>query len=85
MVAIAPDRAAPPEHAIHGLGHPHREPLTAAGEASRALRLDEEMHMIGLNTEMQEPEGAGGASAECAADGTEEMVPPQRRQPSGGA
>lgn len=56
MITIAPDLSAPTEAAIDRSRHPDREPLNPTPEPERSVGLDEEMYMIGLDAEMQNPE-----------------------------
>jgi hypothetical protein len=60
VVAIGPDCAASPEDAVHGLRQPDREPLAAPGEARPALGFDDQVDVIGLDAELQQPEGPSG-------------------------
>ncbi len=75
VVAIAPHCPAPPENPVHGLRHPHSEPLAPPGEARRALRLDEEMQVIRLDAEVQHPERPPGGRCQ----GERASCEPRRR------
>jgi hypothetical protein len=55
VIAIAPDRTAAPQHSVHGLRRADRETLKTAPELRRTVGLDEQVQMIGLNAELEEP------------------------------
>lgn len=56
MVAIRPHASAASERAIDGLGDADEETLEAARKARRSIRLDEQMHVVTLHAEMNDPE-----------------------------
>ena len=56
MIAIGPDRTVPSKHTIDGPCNANGQPLNAAPEARRSLRLDEQMHVIPLDAEMKDAE-----------------------------
>lgn len=55
VVPIGPDRTVPSKHTIDGPCNANGQPLNAAPEARRSLRLDEQMHVIHLDTDMERP------------------------------
>ena len=64
MVPIAPHASAATENAVHRPRHADREPLTSAHEPGLVLGLDDEMDVVGLHTEMQDPERSAGGGSE---------------------
>ncbi len=85
MVSVAPHRAAAAEEAVDGLRDPHGEALAAAGESGNAVRLDEEVDVIRLHTEIKDPEARAGGHGESAADGSEDSRAAERGDAGGDA
>jgi hypothetical protein len=85
MDAVAPHGPPAPEQVVHGLGHAHREPLAAARQPMSALGLDQEMDVIPLHGEVDDPEAGRRGGYEGAANGGEHRAVPQRRQSRGRA
>jgi hypothetical protein len=77
VVPVAPDGAAPTEGAVDRPRHPDGKPPEAAAEHSRVIGLDDEMEMVVLDTELEEPEPTVGRRSKRAADGWEDPVGPQ--------
>lgn len=68
VIAIRPHASVPPEDAVDGLGHAHRESLASAGETAGAVGFDEQMNVIGLNAEVQQAEVCVRGGGKRAAD-----------------
>jgi hypothetical protein len=77
VVSIAPDRTAPPEHAVHGFRQADREALAAADEARLTFCFDEEMDVIGLDAELPQPEAPPGGGCKGFAHGFEHACAPK--------
>ena len=60
MVAITPHRTATAERTVHRFGHPDSQTLDTVPETARPLRLDEEVDVVGLDAEVQQPEDVVG-------------------------
>jgi hypothetical protein len=69
VVAVAPDGTAPTENAVHRPCDTDREAVYAAAQCACVIRLDDEMDVILLNAELQDPEPAMGGGGERAANG----------------
>jgi hypothetical protein len=72
VVSIGPHPPASPEHTIDGPRNANGETLHAAPEVRRPFRLDEQMHMIHLDTEMKNAELVVGRHGQRMPDGAEE-------------
>jgi hypothetical protein len=70
--AVSPHPTASPERTIDGSCDPNGQSLHAAAEGRRSLRLDEQMHVIHLDAELQNAEAVVGRHRECAADRAEQ-------------
>ena len=60
MVAILPDATTSSECAIDRLRDPDRQTLNPRPESARIVRLDEEVNVIGLHAELQQPKAGRG-------------------------
>jgi hypothetical protein len=60
------------QDSIHGTCDADGEALQTAHERGVPVRLNEEMHVIGLNTELQNTEGTARGGSESGAHGTED-------------
>jgi len=58
MISVVPYLPTPPERAIDRLGDPDGEALNTAPESAR-LRLDEEVDVVALDAEVEQPKGFG--------------------------
>ena len=81
MKSIDPDASAPPEHAVHGPCDADGQPLNPAREHANIHRLDEEMNVIPLHRELQNAQAAARRARQPAADGREELLGAERREP----
>jgi hypothetical protein len=79
VVTVCPDLSAAAERAIDRLRNANGEPLKTAAQCSRTVRLDEQMDVIPLHTEVNEAESSPGNSDERCTDGAENVVAPQRQ------
>ena len=67
VVAIAPNSSTTAaEHAVDRLGEPRREALHATDERWLAVRLDDQVHVVGLDREVHDPEYPFAAGRERA-------------------
>jgi hypothetical protein len=57
VVPAVPDASPPTQHAVDRFRHTDGEALYTAREPRRLIRLDQQVEMIGLDTEMEEAEG----------------------------
>jgi hypothetical protein len=84
MVAVGPELAPAPENAVRGPCEPDRKPLEAARESELILCLHQEVHVVGLDRELEEPEAPPGGSGQRSAERREDATVAERRQrPSG--
>jgi len=74
VVAVTPDCTAAAERAVDRPRDADGEAPHAAAERSRIVRLDDEVEMVVLDREMENPEAAVGGRGEGAADGWEDPV-----------
>ena len=56
VIPIRENRPAAPEHAVHRLGNPDRQPLNAAREGDRVSCLYDQVQVIRLHGEVDDPE-----------------------------
>jgi hypothetical protein len=68
VVAIRPDLPAPAERAVHCPREPDGEALEAAGERVGIGGLDEHVHVVRLDGEMDHAEFASGRSCQRPAE-----------------
>jgi hypothetical protein len=78
MVAICPDGASTAEDAIHRFRQADREPLTTTRDAVAAIAFDEQVKVVSLDTEMNEPESIVRGLGKRAAHGSEDGGASQR-------
>jgi hypothetical protein len=79
VVAITPHRPATAERTVHRLRHPDGQTLDPVTEAGGPFRLDEEMDVVALDAEMQEPEDVGGGGGQRRAHGRKDHGRTERR------
>ena len=86
MISILPDGAPPTERPVHRPRHADGQAPEAAAKCPRVVGLDDEMDVVVLYTEMENPEAAVGGRGERAADGREESGGSKaaERAPEGG-
>ena len=53
MKALGPKASAPPEDSVHAFGDPNGKALEPARESAAIQRLDEQVHVIALDGEVQ--------------------------------
>ena len=58
VISVSPHSSSAPQRAIHRLRHADREPAYTTLELRRRIRLYQQMHMIGLNADMERPVNA---------------------------
>ena len=65
MEAVGPDATTTPEHSADGLRQANGETLDSARERGDAVRLDRQVHVVGLHAEMHDSKPAlrGGREA----------------------
>ena len=78
MVPIAPDSPAAAEDPVHRLREPDREAVDAPGERAAVVCLDDEVEVIALDGELENPQAAAGSRCQAATDGAEEPITAQR-------
>ena len=69
MIPIGPDPSATAERAVHGACDANRETPDAAAERAPVVGFDDQVQVIVLNGELNDPEVAVGGDGEGAADG----------------
>ena len=74
MISILPDGAPPTERPVHRPRHADGQAPEAAAKCPRVVGLDDEMEVVVLYTEVENPEAAVGGRGERAADGREDPV-----------
>ena len=72
VVAVAPDRTTAPEGTVHRPSNTDRNPLDAAAEQRTVRGFDDEMEMIVLDRELDDPEATVGGDGEGGAHGRED-------------
>ena len=72
VIAISPDGAAAAKRAVDCARHADREAPQAAAERARVVGFDDQMEMIVLHREMDNPEAAVRGRGQGAADGRED-------------
>jgi hypothetical protein len=80
MIPFCPHRTAPAEHAVDGFRHADRESLASASQAVPALGFDQQVNVVGLYAEVQEPKRPSARSRERIPEGAEHPARPQRRK-----
>jgi len=83
MVSIPPYAASPSEDAVDSLGDPDGEPAHTALEGRRRLRLYQQVQMIFLNAELEDPESWCARRPQGDLDRCEEAGASQAGQPGG--
>ena len=56
MISIPPNGTAPSERSVHGASYADRQAANTAAERPMAIRFDDQMEVIVLRAEVQEPE-----------------------------
>ena len=74
VIALRPNRSASFERAIDSAGTTDAESLQTARELRSAVCLDEQVHMVGLDGEVEHAEAGGARSGQGAAQLTEHLV-----------
>ena len=74
VIALSPDRSVSLDSAIDGTGTANAEALETPRKLRSAVCLDEQMHVVGLDREMKDPELRGARSGEGAPQLTEDLV-----------
>ena len=77
MITVSPDGAAPPERTVDRPRHADGDAPEAATERPCVVGLDDEMEMIVLHTEMEDPKTLVGGRGERTEDGREDPTSPQ--------
>ena len=77
MKAIRPDAPSTAEDAVHRPRDADREPLDPTRKGVYPVGFHDQVHVILLHAEMDDPEGLVGGSSESVADGIEDAVGPQ--------
>lgn len=84
MVALAPETAASTTESVDDASDARREPLHAARESMSIVGLGEEMKVVFLDGEVEQPETAARSPRELAKDGArDELFAKARRVPNG--
>jgi hypothetical protein len=79
MIPVRPHLPTPAERAIDRLGNPDSETLNTAAQSGRFC-FDEEMDVISLDAEVEQPKPFGRCSRKCDPDRAEDIVAPERRK-----
>ena len=85
VVALVPHGTPAAASTIDGPSAANRQALHPTDKGLRAIRLDDEMNMVGLHGEVTHTKGAATRSRECAAQIRKDHVRPQRRKSVNGA
>ncbi len=72
MEPVPPHASTAREYAIDGFGDAIREPLIAACEPRRGVGLDQEVNVIALRAEVDDPEPVARRCGQRAANGDED-------------
>jgi len=72
VIPVAPDAPSAAEGAVERPRHADGEPPEAAAERPRVVGLDDEMEMVVLHTEMEDPKALVGGRTERTEDGRED-------------
>jgi hypothetical protein len=72
--AIRPHSTAAPERAVDGLGDANGETLNATSETRGRVRFNEQMHVIALDAELENPEPVAARGGQRTADGREDAT-----------
>jgi len=72
VVSVAPDRTAAPEHAVHRPRDPDRESAEPTSERPRVVCFHDEMHVVALHGELDDPEITAGGDGNGLADRAED-------------
>jgi nucleotide-binding universal stress UspA family protein len=78
VVAVAPHLAAEAERAVDGAGNADREALEATRERASALGLDDEVHVVGLDGEVNHMEAFARRHGKGATNDWEDPLPTER-------
>jgi hypothetical protein len=79
MIPIAPYAPMASERAVHCLRQADRETLHTAREPRRLVRLYQQMQMVSLDAERQNPETGGARRAEGDSENRQQVLVPERR------
>ena len=74
MVAIGPDSPTPSQCSIDRLRDTDRQTLNPGSDPARIVRLDEQVNMIGLHAELQQPKAGCGRLRQSPLDYAEHGV-----------
>jgi len=74
MIALRPNRSASFERTIDGARAANAEALQSARQLRSAVCLGEQVHMVGLDGEVEHAEAGGARSGQGAAQLTEHLV-----------
>ena len=80
VIATLPHATAPPKQAVDRTCHTNGQALHTAREPRRRIRFHEQMEMIGLHAELNNPEHVPGCVAERPLEGHEDVAPAERRE-----
>lgn len=67
VIPLAPHRAVASKNAVDRLGDADREALDAARQTAWRVGFHEQVHVSGLNAELEEAEGLGGCTRKSPA------------------
>ena len=79
--SVGPDAPTSPEHAIDRLRGPDGQPLHAAREPRRCIRLHQQVQMVGLDAELKKPESVDAGGSECALEACKHRCAAERAEP----
>jgi len=83
VIPVTPHAAATPESAVHRASDPDRQPAHAAFEGPRLVRFHQQVHVIGLDAELEDPERGATSRGQRGAHSFEEIVPSERGEVRG--
>jgi hypothetical protein len=79
MIPVSPHLPATAERAIDRFGNPDREALKTTAQSER-LCFNEEVDVVALHAEVDQPESFRRTPGECGPDGAEDVGAPERRK-----
>jgi hypothetical protein len=83
VVPVHPNTTASTKHAVDRLRDANRKALKAAPQVAVPIRLDEQMHVIVLNTEVEQPKLFGRGARERESYRPEDVLAAKRRETRG--
>ena len=85
MIPVSPETASASERPVDRLCDPDREALDTAREPHRLVRFHQQVQMIGLHAELEDPESPGAGGRQSIADRREDLVASEAGNASAGS